>query len=98
MTRVFVSADMASVALGADEVAEALAKAGAEVVRTGSRGLFSVEPLVEVETDVGRIGFGPVTAADAERILAGEHPNRLGDVGALPFFARQTRLTFARCG
>jgi formate dehydrogenase iron-sulfur subunit len=98
MTRVFVSADMASVALGADEVANALAQAGADVVRTGSRGLFSIEPLVEVETDAGRIGYGPVTATDASAILVGVHPNRLGDVAALLFFARQTRLTFAHCG
>ena len=89
---------MASVALGADMVATALADLGAEVVRTGSRGLFNIEPLVEVETPEGRVGFGPVTAADAARVLALDHPNRIGDVAALPFFARQTRLTFARCG
>ena len=98
MTRVFVSADMASVALGADEVAAALADLGAEVVRTGSRGLFNIEPLVEVETRDGRVGYGPVAAADVASVLAGDHPNRIGDVGALPFFARQRRLTFARCG
>jgi formate dehydrogenase iron-sulfur subunit len=98
MTRVFVSADMASVALGADELAWALAARGAEVVRTGSRGLFSIEPLAEVETPAGRVGYGPVSAADAAAILAGDHPNRLGDVSRLPFFARQTRVIFARCG
>jgi formate dehydrogenase iron-sulfur subunit len=98
MTRVFVSTDMASVALGADEVADALARAGAEVTRTGSRGLFAIEPLAEVETEAGRIGYGPVTATDAVQVLAGDHPKRLGPVEALPFFARQRRLTFARCG
>jgi formate dehydrogenase iron-sulfur subunit len=98
VTRVFVSADMASVALGADEVADALARAGAQVTRTGSRGLFSIEPLVEVETEAGRVGYGPVTATDAARVLAGDHPARLGPVETLPFFARQRRLTFARCG
>src|SRR5205085_1150007 len=65
MTRVFVSQDMASVALGADEVARALSELGAEVVRTGSRGLFRIEPLVEVETPSGRVGFGPVGAEEA---------------------------------
>src|SRR3546814_4037535 len=55
MTRVFVSRDMASVALGADALARALSDMGCEVVRTGSRGLFSIEPLVEVETEDGRI-------------------------------------------
>ena len=98
MTRAFVSRDMASVALGADDVARALAAAGCEVIRTGSRGLFAIEPLVEVETAEGRVGFGPVTAEDVSAILAGTHPNRLGDVAALPFFAAQQRFTFARCG
>jgi len=98
MTRVYVSKDMAAVALGADAVAEALTNAGAQVVRTGSRGLFRLEPLVEVETPEGRVGFGPVAVADAALVLDGSHPARLGDVSAMPFFARQQRFTFARCG
>ena len=99
MTRVFVSRDMASIALGADDVARAFAQAGCEVVRTGSRGLFSIEPLVEVETDEGRIGYGPVGPGDVAAVLDdGSHANRLGEVKALPFFARQQRFTFARCG
>ena len=98
MTRVFISRDMASVALGADEVARAFADAGCDVVRTGSRGLFSIEPLVEVETDQGRIGFGPVGPGDAAAVLDGSHANRLGKIEELPFFAGQQRFTFARCG
>lgn len=102
MSRVFVSRDMASVALGADDVARAFAEAGCEVVRTGSRGLFSIEPLVEVETDEGRIGFGPlwgpVGPDDVAAVLDGSHANRLGRIEDLPFFAGQQRFTFARCG
>ncbi|KQX26286.1 MULTISPECIES: NADH-ubiquinone oxidoreductase-F iron-sulfur binding region domain-containing protein [unclassified Sphingomonas] len=98
MTRVFVSADMASVALGSDALAEAFAAAGCTVVRTGSRGLFAIEPLVEVERAEGRIGYGPVAPGDVDAVLADAHPNRLGPIDALPFFARQQRLTFARCG
>ena len=96
--RVFVSGDMASVALGSDAVSAALTVAGAAVVRTGSHGLFAIEPLVEIETAEGRIGYGPVTADEVGQVLDGTHPNRLGDVAALPFFARQQRFTFARCG
>jgi formate dehydrogenase iron-sulfur subunit len=98
MTRVFVSGDMASVALGADAVAQALLAAGAQVVPTGSRGLFSIEPLVEVETAEGRVGYGPVRPEEVASILDGTHPNRLGDVMALPFFRAQQRFTFARVG
>ena len=96
--RVYVSCDMASVSLGADAVAMALHAAGANVVRTGSRGLFAIEPLVEIDSADGRVGYGPVTAGEVGAVLDGTHSNRLGDVAALPFFARQQRFTFARVG
>jgi formate dehydrogenase iron-sulfur subunit len=108
--RVYVPGDAASVALGADEVAGAVAleanrrKLAVEIVRNGSRGLFSIEPLVEVETPAGRIGYGPVAPGDVAGLLdagllkGGEHRLRLGRPERLDFFARQTRLTFARCG
>ncbi|MDR3512564.1 MAG: NADH-ubiquinone oxidoreductase-F iron-sulfur binding region domain-containing protein [Caulobacteraceae bacterium] len=108
--RVFVPGDAAAVAVGADAVAAALCAEAArlgravEIVRNGSRGAFALETLVEVETAEGRIGYGPVEAADVTGLVAaglfdgGEHPKRLGRPEALPFFARQTRLTFARCG
>lgn len=98
MTRVYISRDMASVALGADDVARAFADAGCDVVRTGSHGLFTIEPLVEVDTPQGRIAFGPVGPGDVAAVLDGSHAGRLGDLAALPFFARQQRFTFARCG
>ncbi len=103
MTRVFVPCDAAALALGADAVAAALAP-HATVIRTGSRGLFWLEPMIEVETPSGRIAYGPVTAADVPCLLAaglldgGAHKLRLGRPEEIPFLARQTRLTFARCG
>ena len=61
--------DAGAVAIGADRVAKAIA-AEAErrnvditLVRTGTRGMFWLEPLVEVETVAGRVGYGPVTPA-----------------------------------
>jgi formate dehydrogenase iron-sulfur subunit len=103
LTRVFVPRDAAALAVGADDVALALAD-HADVVRTGSRGLFWLEPLIEVETAEGRIAYGPVEATDipwllADGLLTGTAPRlRLGVPEAIPFLARQTRLTFARCG
>jgi formate dehydrogenase iron-sulfur subunit len=103
LTRVFVPKDVAALALGADAVAKALA-AHATVVRTGSRGLFWLEPMIEVETPSGRVAYGPVVASDIpELLVAGlltgaPHPKHLGRPEELPFLARQTRLTFARCG
>jgi formate dehydrogenase iron-sulfur subunit len=80
------------------DVARAFVAAGCEVIRTGSRGLFSIEPLVELESEEGRIGYGPVGPADVAAVLDGSHANRLGRVETLPFFANQQRFTFARCG
>jgi formate dehydrogenase iron-sulfur subunit len=108
--RVFVPGDAGAQAVGADAVASAMHAAAAtrgvalDIVRTGSRGLHWLEPLVEIATPAGRVGYGPVTAADAAAVLdaaltpAGAHPLRQGIVDEIPWLKRQTRLTFARCG
>ena len=110
MVKLYVPNDMCSVALGADEVAGALAIEAAkkslpiEIVRNGSRGLFTIEPLVEVETAEGRIGYGPVYPEDVPALVAAglfegaAHAKRIGKPEDHPFFKGQTRLTFARNG
>jgi len=95
--KVWVPRDAAARALGADAVAAAFAAAGVKVVRNGSRGMIWLEPLVEVERDGVRIGYGAATPADVPAILDGSAAC-LGPVEEIPFFARQTRLTFQRCG
>ncbi|OAN78007.1 formate dehydrogenase [Jannaschia sp. EhC01] len=95
--KVWVSRDAAAKALGADEVAAAFEAAGAEVVRNGSRGMIWLEPLVEVEQDGARVGYGAATVADVAGILEGTAES-LGPVEQIPFFAKQNRLTFQRCG
>jgi formate dehydrogenase iron-sulfur subunit len=111
--RIFVPRDAAALAVGADEVAVAIADAArnagiaVEITRTGSRGMVWLEPLVEVERGGGvRHGFGPLEAGDVEALVAAgfftggaaEHAKALGPVEEIDFFKRQTRLTFARCG
>ncbi|MFG1608942.1 formate dehydrogenase beta subunit [Actinoplanes sp. NPDC049265] len=66
MTTVHVPRDSAARSVGADEVAAAIQAhyPSLTVVRNGSRGLLWLEPLVEVDTPAGRVGFGPVTPAD----------------------------------
>ncbi len=107
--RIFVSRDAGAVAVGADEVALVLGLAAQkrgteiEIIRTGSRGLYWLEPMIEVATPQGRIAFGPVTEFDAGSVLdamisGGAHPLRLGVADEIPWLKRQTRLTFARCG
>ena len=109
--RVYIPGDAAATSLGADAVAAALAAApraagapGIEIVRNGSYGLIWLEPLLEVATAAGRIGYGPVTAADVPGLLAadvlngGAHRLRVGVVADLPYLKSQQRLTFARVG
>jgi formate dehydrogenase iron-sulfur subunit len=110
MRRVFIPRDAAAIAVGANGVAEALRVMARtrglaiEIVRTGSRGMHWLEPLVEIETEQGRIGYGPVGgAADMSallELLAGGQAQLpcLGVVDEHPWLKRQTRVTFARCG
>ena len=110
MTTLYLPKDAMALALGADRVEaairrEAQARAAAiRIVRTGSRGALWLEPMLEVETDQGRIAYGPVKPGDvaglfdADLLAGGNHALRIGRPDDIPFLARQTRLTFARCG
>jgi formate dehydrogenase iron-sulfur subunit len=106
--RVYVPIDAAALSVGAGAVAAAIAAAlpgtGTEIVRNGSRGLFWLEPMVEIETPEGRVAYGPVSAADVPSLFqagfltGGGHPLRLGLTEEIPYLKAQQRLTFARCG
>jgi formate dehydrogenase iron-sulfur subunit len=107
--RIFVPCDAAAIAVGADDVVAALERAAEkhgqpiQIIRTGSRGLCWLEPMVEVATLKGRVAYGPVSAADVSSLFEamssnGPHPLRLGLADEIPWLKRQTRLTFARCG
>jgi formate dehydrogenase iron-sulfur subunit len=105
---IFVPRDSTALALGADDVAAAIAVEAARrqldvtIVRNGTRGMLWLEPLVEVATPAGRIGFGQVDALDVASLFdAGFQPTHalaLGLVEELPYLVRQDRLTFARAG
>ncbi|HJV84143.1 MAG TPA: NADH-quinone oxidoreductase subunit NuoF [Noviherbaspirillum sp.] len=109
--RIFVPRDSTAVALGANEVADAIAAEAVrrgldiQIVRNGTRGLLWLEPLVEVETAAGRKGFGTVDAADIPALFdAGFHTGdsthalSVGLVEEIPYLKSQERLTFARTG
>jgi formate dehydrogenase iron-sulfur subunit len=108
--RIFVPVDATAVALGANATARAIdAEAQkrdivVDIVRNGSRGLFWLEPLVEVETPAGRVAYGPVTpdqvAAlfDAGLVHGGAHALNLGLTEEIAFLKKQERLCFARVG
>jgi formate dehydrogenase iron-sulfur subunit len=107
--RLFVPCDAGALSVGADEVALALQATAAklsldiQMIRTGSRGLYWLEPMIEVATPKGRVAFGPVTVDDVPSLLKAikaekPHKLQLGLADEIPWLKRQTRLTFARCG
>ncbi|MEM9616999.1 MAG: NADH-ubiquinone oxidoreductase-F iron-sulfur binding region domain-containing protein [Pseudomonadota bacterium] len=107
--KLFLPFDSVAISLGADDLAQALLSEARKrcvnltIVRTGSRGMHWLEPLLEVARDGVRRGFGPVGTADVESLLDAlvkdkPHPKALGPVEEIPFFKNQTRLIFARCG
>ncbi len=107
--RIFVPNDTGACSLGADAVATAVesvlvaSRIDARVVRNGSRGAYALEPLLEVESADGRIGFPRVEPHHVAALFAAGIPDRrrascIGVVDDLPFLKHQTRLTFARAG
>ena len=115
--QLFVPGDSAAKAVGADEVAAALLAQAAghgvpmTLVRNGSRGLFWLEPMVEIATPLGRVAYGPVAVDDLATLwpalqadaagqppLHPQHPLRLGLTDQHPYLVMQERLTFRRVG
>jgi formate dehydrogenase iron-sulfur subunit len=110
MIKVYVPRDSSALGLGAELVAAAVQaeassrQAEINVVRNGSRGLYWLEPMVEVETPDGRVAYGPVAPSDVADLfdagfLEGKpHALSLGLTAEIPYLKNQERLTFARVG
>jgi len=110
--RVYVSLDTTARSKGSDSVADQVSRQlsqqpelAATLVRNGSRGMFWLEPLLEVETPQGRVAYGPVKPNDVSDILSAQafddvtdHPLCLGLTEQIPWLKEQQRLTFARVG
>ena len=107
---IYVPCDSSAVSLGADRVAKAILQEAntrgiaIELIRNGSRGMYWLEPLVEVATSSGRIAYGPVQPGDiaslfdADFTQGGTHALCLGLTEDIDYFKKQQRLTFARIG
>jgi formate dehydrogenase iron-sulfur subunit len=107
---VYIPGDSGARSLGADAVAKAVAaeaqkrQIAVKVVRTGSRGLYWLEPMMEVEKSGERLAYGPVRAADisalfdADFLRGGDHDLALGAPEEISHLKKQERLTFARLG
>ena len=109
-TKIYVPRDSSALSLGANKVAANIqaeaAKRGVEInlIRNGSRGLFWLETMVEVETAKGRVAYGPVmpkdvaSLFDADFMKGAAHPLNLGLTDEIAWLKKQERLTFARVG
>ncbi|WP_431635351.1 formate dehydrogenase beta subunit [Dyella sp. KULCS107] len=107
---VYVPRDAGALSLGAEATAAAISAEASRrgldvtVVRNGSRGLYWLEPMVEVATDAGRVAYGPVQAEDvaglfdADFLHGAQHALGHGLTEKIPYLAKQERLTFARVG
>ncbi len=107
---VYIPRETTAHSLGAKDVAAAIeseaTRRGVDITRihSGSRGLFWLEPLVEVATDAGRIAYGPVGPDDVPGLFdagfteGGDHPLKLGLTEEIPYLARQQRRLFSRLG
>lgn len=108
--KVYVPRDAAALSLGAERVAAAIEREARhrglqiQLIRNGSRGMFWLEPLVEVATAAGRHAYGPVNVQDVAGLfdagfLEGRpHALHLGLTEEIPELKSQQRLTFARVG
>jgi len=105
-----VPRDASALSLGAEAVARAIdAEARARridvrLIRNGSRGLYWLEPLIEVATPAGRMAYGAARAADVASLFAadflhgGAHLLSQGLTEEIPYLKSQQRLTSARVG
>jgi formate dehydrogenase iron-sulfur subunit len=107
---VYVSGDSSAISIGANRTAAAVVKEAAQrgidinLVRNGSRGMYWLEPLVEVVVNNERVAYGAVNPTDvaslfdADFLNGNAHALFLGATEDIPYFKKQQRLTFARVG
>lgn len=108
---IYIPRDTSALANGADKLALLIEKEANQrnidikIIRNGSRGMFWLEPLVEVATDKGRVAYGNITLEQVESLFEQEfylgeqsHTSCLGLTEDIPYLAKQQRLTFARAG
>jgi formate dehydrogenase iron-sulfur subunit len=106
--QLFVSMDSISLELGSEEVVQSLIQEldnTVSITRTGSRGLYHLEPMVEVDIDGTRHAFGPIQPEDVSSLVkditngkASDHPTSLGPIDSLAELSSQTRFALSRMG
>jgi formate dehydrogenase iron-sulfur subunit len=109
-TTIYISGDSSAISIGANRTAAAIANEAAQrgvainLVRNGSRGMYWLEPLVEVVVNDVRVAYGAVNPSDVASLFDADflngkaHALFLGATEEIPYFKKQQRLTFARVG
>lgn len=115
ITKIFVPRDTSACALGADAIADQVAQSiqdsnlPLKLIRNGSRGMYWLEPMVEIEADGHRVAFGPVDTNSMAQILQScpwelteqersDLPYYLGPTEEVSYLKNQQRLCFSRVG
>lgn len=104
--KIYIPRETTALSMGADDVVSAFEARGLDIkiIRNGSWGMSWLEPLIEVETDRGRIAYGPVQASDVQGLIeaslltGGDHALCHGITQDIKYLKDQERLTFKRCG
>ncbi len=104
----YISQDSMSMEKGSEKLAVTLlhhAPDDSALIRTGSRGIFNLEPMLELDINGERCGFGPINSEELMEILSlidsGEYSNHaksLGKIVEIPAFAEQRRFAMANLG
>jgi len=109
-TKIYIPRDSSALSMGAEKVALAITQEAkqrgldVEIIRNGSRGLYWLETMVEIETAAGRVAYGPVKGKDIASLFAADfingkpHALCLGLTEEMDWLKKQQRLTFARVG
>lgn len=108
--KIYIPRDSSALSMGAEKVALAISNEAkirgleVQIIRNGSRGLYWLETMVEVSTELGRVAYGPVKVKDVPSLFDGDfihgkaHALSLGLTEELTWLKKQQRLTFARVG
>ena len=108
--KIYIPRDSSALSLGANDVYKEILKESKErkldisIIRNGSRGIFWLEPMIEVETSNGRVAYGPISVTDIpslfdqEFYLGKKHSLFLGITEEISWLKKQERLTYARVG
>ena len=105
MTQFYIPVDSTAISVGADSVARTLQQQlenrqiDTEVKRISSRGLFWLEPLLEIDTPAGRMAYGPVTTDDVDSVLEacltdGNHDLQVGLIEQHPYLLTSSAYAF----